>query len=189
MYFVENKFVALDVLRTTNLCKEYSQVRKIWVFLGVAPCKRIREPWNFCLWNPEYEKLLLVESRIWLKESGIPLTIEIQSPSSTDKDWNTVPGIWNPLRGIRNPKLSWIPLHGASCDVGIVQCLFNLLYYVIRWSQPSARPTNYRISHVSCTFWRKVRGVKLSCSFILMHKPLEKRLVEGVAIQRSPKIN
>ena len=42
--FVENKFVTLDVLRTTNLCKEYSQVRKIWVFLGVAPCKRIRDP-------------------------------------------------------------------------------------------------------------------------------------------------
>ena len=85
MYFVENKFVALDVLRTTNLCKEYSQVRKIWVFLGVAPCKRIRDPWNFCLWNPEYEKLLLVESRIWLKESGIPLTIEIQSPRELTK--------------------------------------------------------------------------------------------------------
>ena len=44
MYFVENKFVALDVLRTTNLFKEYSQVRKIWVFHGVAPCKRIRDP-------------------------------------------------------------------------------------------------------------------------------------------------
>ena len=120
MYFVENKFVALDVLRTTNLCKECSQVTKIWVFLGVAPCKRIRDPWNFCLWNPESVKLLLVESRIRLKESGIPLTIEIQNPSSTDKDWNTVPGIWNQLRGIQNPKLSWIPLHGASCDVGIV---------------------------------------------------------------------
>ena len=47
-------------------------------------------------------------------ESGIPLTIGIQNPSSTDKDWNTVPGIWNPQRGIQNPSLSWIPLHEVN---------------------------------------------------------------------------
>ena len=48
-----------------------------------------------------------------LKESGIPLTIGVQNPSSTDKDWNPVPGIRNPRRGVENPTLSWIPLHGA----------------------------------------------------------------------------
>ena len=36
---------------------------------------------KFCLWNPE-------SYGIQLKESGIPLKIGIQDPSSTDKDWN-----------------------------------------------------------------------------------------------------
>ena len=47
---------------------------------------------------------------IQLKESGIPLTIGIQNPSSTDKYWNPVPGIRNPWRWIQNPRLSWIPV-------------------------------------------------------------------------------
>ena len=44
-----------------------------------------------------------MEFGIQLKKSGIPLTIVIQIPSSTDKDWNPVPGI-------QNPRLFWIPL-------------------------------------------------------------------------------
>ena len=40
----------------------------------------------------------------------------IQNPSSIKKDWNPVPGILNPQRGIQNPRLSWIPLHWASND-------------------------------------------------------------------------
>ena len=62
-----------------------------------------RNPGNFCLWNPELRKIFLwnpkswtLESRIQLKESGIRLTIGLQNPSFTDKDWNSVPGIWNP---------------------------------------------------------------------------------------------
>ena len=48
-----------------------------------------REPWflnpgNFFLWNMESWAL---ESGIHLKESGIPRTIGIQNPSSTDKHW------------------------------------------------------------------------------------------------------
>ena len=65
---------------------------------------------KFCFWHPESWAL---GSEVQLKESGIPLTIEIQNPTFTDKDWNRVPGIRNPLRGIQSPKLSWIPLHGA----------------------------------------------------------------------------
>ena len=56
-----------------------------------------------------------MESGIHLKESGIPLKISIRNPGfTTDKDWNPVPGIRNPGRGIQNPKLSWIPLQGAN---------------------------------------------------------------------------
>ena len=61
--------------------------------------------------DPESGKILLMESGIQLKESGIPLTIVIQNPSSTEKYWNPVPGIQNPQRGIQNPRLSEIPLH------------------------------------------------------------------------------
>ena len=42
--------------------------------------------WNrgkFCLWSPEYWAL---ESAKQLKESGIPLTIAIRNPSSTNKE-------------------------------------------------------------------------------------------------------
>ena len=49
-------------------------------------------------------------------ESGIPLTIGIQNPSSTDKYWNLVPGIQNPQRGVQNPRLSWIPLGCVQTD-------------------------------------------------------------------------
>ena len=43
----------------------------------------------------------VLESGIRLPEPGIPLTTGIQNPSSTDKDWNPVPGSpesseWNP---------------------------------------------------------------------------------------------
>ena len=37
----------------------------------------------------------------------------IQNPSTTDKDWNQVPGFWNPWHRIQNPKLSWSPFQRA----------------------------------------------------------------------------
>ena len=42
---------------------------------------------------PESGKFLLVESGILGLGSGIPLTIGIQNPSSTEKYWNPVPKI------------------------------------------------------------------------------------------------
>ena len=44
-----------------------------------------------------------------------PKTMGIRNPSSTDKDWNPVRGIRNPRLGVHNPRLSWIPSHGARC--------------------------------------------------------------------------
>ena len=57
---------------------------------------------KFGLWNLES---WASESRIHFKESGFPLMIGIQNPSSTEKDWNPVPGIRNPRCGIQNPRL------------------------------------------------------------------------------------
>ena len=72
-----------------------------------------------CLTPPTPRKFLLMESGIWetfpcgmensrlwnpeYSSSGITLTIGIQNPSSTDKDWNSVPRIRNPWRGIQRP--------------------------------------------------------------------------------------
>ena len=64
------------------------------------PCQVIR-----MLWNPESRTL---EPGILLKKSGIPLKINIQNPSSTDRKLNPVPGIRNPHGGIQNPRLPWI---------------------------------------------------------------------------------
>ena len=77
-----------------------------------AQCKGIGIPESgkIMLENPQSWAL---ESGIQLNESEIPRTIGIQILSSTDRDWDPVPGIRNPRSGIQNPRLSWIPLHGV----------------------------------------------------------------------------
>jgi len=57
-----------------------------------------------------------IRNTLELKESGIPLTIKIQNPSSTDKE--TGFRIENSRRGIQNPKLSWLPFHGTILSYG-----------------------------------------------------------------------
>ena len=104
----------------------------------VAPCKAIQiAEWeelfsggirNHELWNLEFssrnpESRLRLEwipnlsSTIRFCPDPIPEIrnpqLGIQSPSSTDKDWNPVPGIRNPQREIEIPRLSWVTLHGA----------------------------------------------------------------------------
>ena len=100
-----------------------------------------------CMFTPckgfqilEYRKFFLVESReIFYQQSVIlsigiqdttqgiwnaPLTIGLRNPSSTDKDCNPVPGIWNPQRGIQNLRLSWLTLQGVSmCTTSLYICL------------------------------------------------------------------
>ena len=105
--------------------------------LNFKPCCGIRNPRKFCLWNPEF---WVLESGIQLKESGIPITIRIQNPSSRDKDRNPVPGIRNPQRGMQNTRLCWIiPLHGVKDEY-----LFSIYIYN-RWIfEPRAlSSTNY----------------------------------------------
>ena len=49
-----------------------------------------------------------MESEIQFKDSGIPLTIGIQNPGFTNRDWNPVPAIRNPRRGIQNPRVDLV---------------------------------------------------------------------------------
>ena len=55
------------------------------------------------------------------------------------KDWDPVPGIRNPLCGIQDPKLSWIPFHGARECIHIM-CIFKKrtslgMHYCFEWSR------------------------------------------------------
>ena len=72
-------------------------------------------------------KLGIPESGIFLlMEFGIPVTFGIRNQSSTDKDWNPVPGIRNPWRRIQSPRLSCINLHQASSQKTIyTECLLE----------------------------------------------------------------
>ena len=76
-----------------------SNIRLLSYFFNMSPNVRdfrirdifvsgIRNPGGFEFGIPESWAL---ESGIQLKESGIPLMIVVQNPSSKDKDWNPVP--------------------------------------------------------------------------------------------------
>ena len=75
---------------------------------------------QFCLWNPES---WVLESRIQLYESGIPLTTEIQNPSSTDKYWNP------------ESKTVLITLHGAKSSINqSMHKLYFHLVFMLTWA-------------------------------------------------------
>ena len=62
-----------------------------------------------------------LESGIQLKDAGIPITIGIQNPSSTDKKYPES-SIWDPQStgGILNPRLSWIPSHKTTLVLNVL---------------------------------------------------------------------
>ena len=112
---------------------------------SLAPCKRIR--------TLESGKCLLVESvirEIWVLESrilGIGIQNTAQGIRSPTNYWNleskfpyqriqnTVPGIQNPRRGIHNPRLSWISLHGAiSLLIAVLLHTQTILSALSSWS-------------------------------------------------------
>ena len=64
--------------------------------------------------------------------------IEIQNPGSTYKDWKPVPGIWNSWHGIQNSRLSWIPLHGATLEIGHLH-IGVIYYYTVQ------QPESFRV--------------------------------------------
>ena len=118
--------IGLKKVRITFRSRIHSVGRGIGYRVGgrgfdcwVVPCKGVGIPESgkflllesgiggkFCLWNLESWAL---EFGTQLKKSGLPLTIQIQSPRSTDKDWNPVRGIRNPWCGVQNPRMYWIP--------------------------------------------------------------------------------
>ena len=118
--------IGLKKVRITFRSRIHSVGRGIGCRVGgrgfdcwVVPCKGVGIPESgkflllesgiqgtFCLWNLESRAL---EFGTQLKKSGLPLTIQIQSPRSSNKDWNPVPGIRNPWCGIQNPRMWWIP--------------------------------------------------------------------------------
>ena len=112
-------------------CSHIQTVSKVSLHVRKS---RFRSPRNHCLRNPESGKLFLevpkseaLESGIRLEGSRIPLTIGIWNPNSTDKVRNPVLGIRNRQRGIQNPTLSWISLHGGEkwsviYRIGSVKC-------------------------------------------------------------------
>ena len=104
------------------------------------------ETWEkFFCWNPESWAL---ESGIQLKESGIPLTIGMRTPSSSDKDQNPVPGIRiSPRRGIQNPRSCWILLHGTIVWTGRPKPLWRaVLKKQIHWFRGRRVDVSFKIS-------------------------------------------
>lgn len=97
-------------------CDSFSNT--IWHCL--APCNEFRNPANFCVWNPESSKVLPEEPESWV-------CYTTKDGNSESKFHRHRSGIitWNP-KGIPNPRLSWVPLHGAiglfmhdRCDANI----------------------------------------------------------------------
>ena len=82
-----------------------------------------QNPWNSCLCSVKSSKFVLRKSKSWSwnpeYSSGNPESdyrINDWNPESKflwQRIQNPEPGIRNPLRGVQNPRLSWIPLYGA----------------------------------------------------------------------------
>ena len=99
-YFVENLVNLSQILCSKPFSAWYlhenSPSKDKTFKVHITPCKVIRIPKSgkFCLWNPESSENLFLwnwksrtrESGIQLKKSGIPLTIDIRNPSSTNKE-------------------------------------------------------------------------------------------------------
>ena len=81
-------------------------------------------------------------------ESGIREILLLES--STNKDWNLIPGIRNPWRRNHNPRLSWISLHGAR------QLLFLLRNKVYILRLELSKKTKYRITFLLETYSHSV---------------------------------
>ena len=90
-----------------------------------------RNLWNLCFWNSESWALV---SEKQLNESGIPLTIRIQNPGSTD--WNKVPGI-------RNPRLHGTQIHVLNNVEKKLRCRWIENFRTLRWTINSMNFLNF----------------------------------------------
>ena len=97
-----------DVFWSALLC---SLFWKVISPAGYSPppffLKHSHDPLSPHIRNSKIREIFACGIRNNAEESGIPPSIEIQTPSSIVKYWNPVPGI-------QNPRQSWIPLYGAT---------------------------------------------------------------------------
>ena len=93
-------------------CFKYHPVTGL-MGMWLRSCKGIWNQGKFCLWNPESRNILLMKFGFWALKSKY--TSRNQEPHQFLKSickfhWQR---IQNPLPGIRNPRLSGVPLYGA----------------------------------------------------------------------------
>ena len=112
MFLYSCNYLSGEIRGDALNCKSFN---KYWKTRnpGIASCKEIQ--------IPESGKFLLVESGIWEISRIVCFVIRntaqgIRNPSN---DWNPESKfhwqrIRTPVPGIQNPKLSWIPLYGAT---------------------------------------------------------------------------
>ena len=100
--------MGVAVLEMSNGCEYKKGSENLSLFESLsrfAPCKGIRNPWKFCLWNPKSEQIC---------------TCTIWNPGHWNPEYkfrwqqirNQVPENRNPWHRIKKPRLSWIPSHG-----------------------------------------------------------------------------
>ena len=73
-------------------------------------------------------KVLLLKSEIQENFACGIRNPGIWNPESYNRDWNQVPGMRNPRRGIQNPRLSWISLYGVILNT--LKCVLTIRLYV-----------------------------------------------------------
>ena len=113
-------YILLTTIKNVSLVKMYREV--------IAPCKGIRIPESGKFWPVESGILGLGIQNI---AQGIRNPTKLWNPVSKFhwQDWNAAPGTRNPLNGIRmarkgieNPSMFWISLHGAK--ISSLNCMF-----------------------------------------------------------------
>ena len=94
------------------------------------------------LWNPENNS-----------RNPNPTTIGIRNPSSTDKEWNPMPGIQNPRRGIQSPRLAWIPLPRGDSQV-------------YKLNIPNRNSISYYVEKINVFYCHVTIGI---CGSVILH--------------------
>ena len=111
-----------------------------------------RSPWNFCLWNPEYDKFFFMKSGIlvfgiWNTDQGIPFPIKDWNPESKFHWQRVESSTWNPESKtvLDYPKLGDStlltlfarPASNAVLHINLTRCLCAYVSFRTRFSKIS----------------------------------------------------